>query len=155
MAAGRDVEFLNRCRSQQPCKHVAPTNQMSLFFEEPRFRSRFDLLFHSISLSNTLSLGSGKPHCVLGLSANRMWLFTRQAKCNALHFALCYRRVCVCLSVCVCECRVCGPQKNGFRQRCRFCFKLRGITPDIIYKSLTQIGLQIQRWQTNGGREKL
>ena len=47
--------------------------------------------------------------------------------------------VCVCLSVCVC--RVCGPQKNGLRLWRRFCFKLRGITPDISCKSLTQIGL--------------
>ena len=27
-----------------------------------------------------------------------------QAKCNALHLALYYRRVCVCGSVCVCVC---------------------------------------------------
>ena len=35
------------------------------------------MLFHSIRSLNTLSYGSIKPNCVLGFSANRMWLFTR------------------------------------------------------------------------------
>ena len=45
--------------------------------EEPRFRSQFDLLFHSIRSSNTLSLGFREPNCVIGFSADRVWLVTR------------------------------------------------------------------------------
>ena len=48
-----------------------------LFLEETRFRSRFNMPIHSIRSSNTLSLRSGKPNCVLGFSANRMWLVSR------------------------------------------------------------------------------
>ena len=48
-----------------------------LFLEEPRFRSRFDMLFHSIRSSNALSLGSDKPNCILRFSANRVWLVSR------------------------------------------------------------------------------
>ena len=54
--------------------------------------------------------------------------------------------VCVCLFVCVC--RDCRPQENGLRYRRRFCFEMREIKPDIICKSLTQIGFQIPRWRT-------
>ena len=36
-------------------------------FEEPLFRSRLDMLAHSIRSSNTLSLASGKPTGTLGL----------------------------------------------------------------------------------------
>ena len=35
------------------------------------------------------------------------WQISFKAKYNALHFAFCYRRVCVC--------RLCGPQENGLR----------------------------------------
>ena len=55
--------------------------------------------------------------------------------------------VSVCVCVCLCVCRVCGRQENSLRQKRRF-FKWRGITPDIICKSLTQIELQIPRWRT-------
>ena len=51
------------------------------------------------------------------------WIF--RPKCNALHFAVCYRRVClcvrvsvrlcVCVSVCLCVCRVCEPRENWLR----------------------------------------
>ena len=53
--------------------------------------------------------------------------------------------LCACVRACVraCVCDVCGPQENGLRFRRRFCFDLRGITPDIICMSLTQIGFQI------------
>ena len=37
-------------------------------------RRRFDMLFHSVRSFNTLSLGSGKPNCVLGFSPIRVWL---------------------------------------------------------------------------------
>ena len=63
-------------------------------------------------------------------------------KCNALYFALCHRRECVCVRVCC----VYGPQENTLRSRNCF-YKLCAITPDIICKSLTQIGLQIPRWR--------
>ena len=58
--------------------------------------------------------------------------------------------VCVCLSVgvCVCVCRVCGPQENCLRYRRHLFSILLEMTPDIAYKSLTQIGLQIPRWRT-------
>ena len=49
-------------------------------------------------------------------------------------FRYCYRRVClsvcVCLCVCVCVCRVCERLENGLRERRRFFYKLRGMTPD-------------------------
>ena len=54
--------------------------------------------------------------------------------------------VCVCVRVCACVCGLsvcmarCGRQENGLRYRHRFSFTLRGMTPNIIYKSLTQIG---------------
>ena len=57
-------------------------------------------------------------------------------------------RVCVCVCVCMCVCRAWGPQENGLRYRRRFLLKLLGITPDITYKSFTQIELQIRRWRT-------
>ena len=57
-----------------------------LFLEKPRFRSRFDMLFHSVRSSNTLSLGLGKPNCVLEFNANRMWLVTRFYICISLHY---------------------------------------------------------------------
>ena len=56
-----------------------------------------------------------------------------------------------CVSMCVCVC-VCvfvvfvNARKIVWIETSFF--KLRGITPDIICKSLTQIGLQIPRWQT-------
>ena len=53
--------------------------------------------------------------------------------------------VCVCLSLCVCMARLWTSGKR-FEIETSFCFKLRGITPDIICK--TQIGLQIPRWRT-------
>ena len=99
-----------------------------------------------------------------------------RAKCNALHFALYYSRVCLCVRACVrararacvcvcvvcvcvcvcvyvcvcvcmcvcvsvCVCRVCGPLENGLRYRRHLCSKLLEMTPNIIYKSFTQIGL--------------
>ena len=57
-----------------------------LFLEERRFRSRCDMLFHSIRSSNTLSLGSGKLNCVLGFSANRVWLVSRFYIVILLHY---------------------------------------------------------------------
>ena len=70
-----------------------------------------------------------------------------QAKCNALHFAICYRCVCVSVSVCVCMPRLWTSGKL-FEIEPSFFFELRGITPDIRCKSLTQIELQIPRWRT-------
>ena len=67
-----------------------------------------------------------------------------------LHFALCYRKVCVCMCACVCVC-VCMPSLWTSGKRFEIepsFFKLLGITPDITYKSFTQIGLQIPRWRT-------
>ena len=63
-----------------------------------------------------------------------------------IDFALCYRRVCV--SVCVCVRRICGPQENGLRYRRHICSKLFEMTTDPTHKSFAQIGLQIPRWQT-------
>ena len=78
-----------------------------------------------------------------------------EEKYNALHSALCYHRVClcvglcVCLSVCVCVCVLClWSSGKRFEIETSFFFKLRGITPDIISKNLTQIRLQISRWRT-------
>ena len=56
-------------------------------------------------------------------------------------------RVCVCVSVCVCMPRLWTSGKRFEIETC-FCAKLRGITPDIICRSLTQILLQIPRWRT-------
>ena len=57
------------------------------------------------------------------------------------------------LSSCVCVC-LCVPcfwtSGKGFEIETSF-FKLRGITPDITCKILTQIGLKIPRWRKNGG----
>ena len=69
----------------QPYRRIRG-DQNSLFFEEPRLRSRFDMLFHSIRSSNTLSLGSGKPNCVLGFSVNRVWLASRFYTFILLHY---------------------------------------------------------------------
>ena len=55
--------------------------------------------------------------------------------------------VCVWVCVCVCVCRFCESQENGLRER-RFFLQLRGIPPNIIYKSFTEIGLQNPRWRT-------
>ena len=58
--------------------------------------------------------------------------------------------VCICLS-CVCV-FVCMPRLwtsgKRFEIVTSFFFKLRGMTPDIICKSFTQIGLQIPIWRT-------
>ena len=62
--------------------------------------------------------------------------------------------VCVCVCLCVCMPRLCTPGKR-FEIEMSFFFKLRGIKPDIICKSLTQIGVQIQNGGQNGGRETL
>ena len=62
---------------------------------------------------------------------------------NATHCISPYATV-----VYVCVCRVCGPQENGLRWRRHFFKKLLEMTPDIIYKSFTQIGWQISRWRT-------
>ena len=50
--------------------------------------------------------------------------------------------------VCVCVCMCVWTSAKRFEIETSFFFKLRGITPDIICKSLTQIGLQIPRWRT-------
>ena len=62
--------------------------------------------------------------------------------------------VCVCVCVYVCAAFV-GLRKTVWDEDVVFVLNLRGITPDIIYKSLTQIGLQIPRWRKNGGRKTL
>ena len=56
--------------------------------------------------------------------------------------------VCVCVCLCICVYAAFVDQENGFGYRRRFCFELREITPNIICKSLTQIGFQISRWRT-------
>ena len=55
-----------------------------------------------------------------------------------------------CMSVCVCVSVYAAfvDARKTVRDRGVVVFKLRGITPDIICKSLTQIGLQIPRWRT-------
>ena len=66
------------------------------------------------------------------------------AKCYALHFALCYRSVCVC--VCVYAAFV-DLRKTVWDRDIVF-FRLLEITRDITCKSFTQIELQIPRWRT-------
>ena len=44
------------------------------------------MLFLSFRSFNTLSLGSGKPNCVLGFSANRVWLVSRFYNFVLLHY---------------------------------------------------------------------
>ena len=61
--------------------------------------------------------------------------------CNALHFALCYRHVCLC--VCLYSTFV-DLRKTVWDRDVIFSI-LRGIKQDIICKSLTQIGLKIPR----------
>ena len=59
--------------------------------------------------------------------------------------------VCVCLSVCLSVCvyaALVDLRKTASDRDVVFCFRLRGITSDIICKSLTQIELQIPRWRT-------
>ena len=65
-----------------------------------------------------------------------------------------YVRACACVCVCVYAAFV-DLRKTVWDRDVVFFFKLRGITPEIIYKSLTQIGLQIPKWWTNSGRETL
>ena len=79
-----------------------------------------------------------------------------QAKFNALHFALCYRRVCLCVTVCVCVSMclcVCVyatflDARKTVSDRDVVFLELRGMKPYITCKRLTQIGLQIPRWRT-------
>ena len=61
-----------------------------------------------------------------------------------------YVCVCVCLCVCVCVCmpRLWTPGKRLEIQTSLF-YKLREMTPDITFKSFTQIGIQIPIWRTN------
>ena len=66
--------------------------------------------------------------------------------CVCVYVCLCVS-VCVCLCVCACVC-VCPFVDLKKRFEIETFFKLRGITPDINCKSLTQIGLQIPRWRT-------
>ena len=76
---------LSTCYTDQSNLVVARGVSFS-FPEEPRFHSRFDLLFHSIRSSNILSLWSDKPTCVLGFSANRVWLVTHFYIFILLHY---------------------------------------------------------------------
>ena len=68
--------------------------------------------------------------------------------CNSPYTIIVCVCVCLCVYVCVCvylyvafvDLRKLSEIETSF-------FKSRGITPDIICKSLTQIGLQITRWR--------
>ena len=69
-------------------------------------------------------------------------------KCNAMHFAYCYRRACLCVCLCVCVYVTFVYARKTVWDRDVVFFKFCEITPDIISKSLTQIRLQIPRWRT-------
>ena len=71
---------------------------------------------------------------------------------NATHCisTLCYRHVCVYVSVCLSLCMYAAfvDLRKTVCDRDTVFFKLLGMTPDITCKSFTQIGLQIPRWRT-------
>ena len=66
---------------------------------------------------------------------------------NATHCISLYAIV-VCVCVCVCVYAAFVHLRKTVSDRDVVFFKLCGMTPDITWKSLTQIGLQIQIWRT-------
>ena len=95
-------------------------------------------------MSSSSHITTGVTWIVLSINTRSLhitllFIFMQNATHCISHYAIV---VCVCLCESVCVCRVCGPQQTVWHRDVAF-FKLRGITPDIICKSLTQIGLQI------------
>ena len=56
--------------------------------------------------------------------------------------------VCVCVFVCVCVCAAFVDARKTVEIETSVFFEWREMIPDIICKSLIQIGLQIPRWRT-------